>query len=139
MLATVQTQGASYGFAADLASIPPAALQGWPLPPAMGGLARVSVTGDFGPPGLNVNGTLTYTDPSRAASGADNLRQLAAFVNIASNLGAAPRVQNLTITPEGSTVGCRFALDDEAMRKTLASIMKLVGGAVAPPPPMPHA
>ncbi len=138
MLGAVQTPGSSYALVADVASIPPAALRGIPLPPGMTGLLRAAVIGDFHPPGLNVAGTLTYADPTRAAAGADTLRQVAAFANIAASLGAGPKIQNLTITPNGPSVGCNFALDDEAMKRSLASIMKVVGGAVAPasmPPP----
>jgi hypothetical protein len=110
---------------ADVAAIPPAAFHGFPLPPAMSGLSRLATIGDFNPPGINVASTLSYSDPSRAAVGAEGLRQLASFVTIAGNLGAGPKVQNLSIVPEGANVGCKFALDDEAMRRTLATLSKL--------------
>jgi len=137
MLATIQTPGSSYALAADMAAIPPVALRGLPLPPGMTALTRVGVTGDFSPPGLNVAGTLSYADPQHAGAGADSLRQVAAFMNVASNLGAAPRVQNLAINTDGVNVGCRFALDEEAMKRTLGSIMKLVAPAQPLPPQGP--
>jgi hypothetical protein len=106
-------------------------MHGWSLPPSLGTLSRLAVIGDFNPPGLNVAGTLTYSDPSRAAAGAEGLRQLAAYANVASNLGLTPKVQNLTITPDGANVGCKFALDDEAMRRSLASLGKMFPAAPA--------
>ena len=87
---------------------PPAAMHGWPLPPAMTGLARVAVIGDFHPPGLNVASTLSYADPARAGAGADGLRQLAAFVTVAGNIGAGPKIQNLSIAADGTNVGWSF-------------------------------
>jgi hypothetical protein len=132
MANAVQSPGSSFALAADIASIPPAALHGFPLPPAMVGLSRVATIGDFHPPGVNVASTFSYADPARAAAGADGLRQLATFVNVASNLGAAPKVQNLSIVTEGANVGCKFALDDDAMRKTIASLMKLFSSATRP-------
>ncbi len=127
MLATVQAPGSSYALAADVAAIPPAAFRGLPLPPGMTGLLRVNLLGDFNPPGLNVGGTLSYADPTRAEAGANNLKQLAAFVNVASSLGAAPRVQNLNIATNGLDTTCRFSLDEEAMRRTLGSVLKALG------------
>jgi hypothetical protein len=136
MVAGVFTPGASYGLVADVAGIPPAAFHGFPLPPGMAGLMRATVTGDFQPPGLNVTSSLSYADPARAGAGADGLRQVAAFVTVAGNLGAGPRIQNLAITTDGANVACRFALDDEAMRRSIASIVKLVGTAIAPAQPL---
>jgi hypothetical protein len=125
MTTAVQSPGSSFALVADVAAIPPAAFHGFPLPPAMSGLSRLATIGDFNPPGINVASTLSYSDPSRAAVGAEGLRQLASFVTIAGNLGAGPKVQNLSIVPEGANVGCKFALDDEAMRRTLATLSKL--------------
>jgi len=132
MITAVQAPGSSFALAADIASIPPAALHGWPLPPAMSGLSRVATIGDFHPPGMNVASTLSYVDPARAGAGADGLRQVASFLSVASNLGG-PRIQNLSIVAEGPNVGCKFALDDEAMRRTIASVMKLFSTATRPP------
>ncbi len=133
MLSAVQAPGSSFAVAADVAAIPPAAMHGWPLPPAMTGLARVAVIGDFHPPGLNVASTLSYADPARAGAGADGLRQLAAFVTVAGNIGAGPKIQNLSIAADGTNVGCKFALDDEAMRRSLASLLKMFAVATHPP------
>jgi hypothetical protein len=128
MMTAVQAPGSSFAVAADIASIPPAALHGWPLPPMMSGLSRVATIGDFHPPGMNIASTLSYTDPARASAGAEGLRQLASFATIASNLGG-PRIQNLAIEPMGPNVGCKFALDDEGMRRTIASVMKMFAPA----------
>jgi hypothetical protein len=133
MIGTVAAQGSAFAIAADIASIPPQALHGLPMPTAMNGLSRAAVIGDFNPPGLNVGSTLTYADPERAAAGGNSIRQLAAFVNMAAAMGAAPKVQNLSITPEGVNVAVKFALDDEAIRKSMASVIKLATGSTAPP------
>jgi hypothetical protein len=134
MLKTVEAPGSAFALAADVAAIPPAALQGWSMPGAMAGLSRLAVIGDFHPPGVNVAGTLTYTDPAKATSGAASLQQLAAIVAVAGQIGAAPKMQNLTITPDGPSVACKFVLDEESLKRSLASVMKLFPGAPARPP-----
>jgi hypothetical protein len=102
----------------------------------MTGLQRATIIGDFHPPGMNVTSTLSYADPTRAGAGADALRQVAAFVTVAGNIGAGPRIQNLAINTDGPNVSCGFSLDDEAMRRSLASILRVVGTAVAPAQPI---
>jgi len=134
MVKVIQSQGAAFALAADVAAIPPATMQSWPLPPTLAGLSRVALVSDFHPPGLNVAGTLSYNDPVRASSVADSLRQLGALVAVAGQVGAGPKVQNLTIAADGANVGCKFVLDDEAMSRSFASILKLFSGATARPP-----
>jgi len=97
MLKTVESPGSAFALAADVGAIPPAALQGWSMPGAMAGLSRLAVIGDFHPPGVNVASTLTYLDGPHAATGASSLQQLAAIVAVAGQMGAAPKLQNLTI------------------------------------------
>jgi hypothetical protein len=134
MLKTVESQGAAFALAADIGAIPPALLRGWPLPTAMTGLLRVAVISDFHPPGLNVASTLAYVDPAHAVAGANALRQVGAVADIAGKLGAGPQLQNLSIVPEGPTVGCKFALDEESVRRSLASLTKVFAGALPHPP-----
>ncbi len=86
----------------------------------------------FTPPGLNVATTFTYADAARATSGAAVLRQLASLVEVAGQIGAAPRLQNLTIGADGvPTSGSRFTLDEEALKRSLASVLKLFASATA--------
>jgi hypothetical protein len=138
MLAALAAPGSAFAGAVDVGSIPPAALHGWPLPAVLTGLSRAALVGDFHSPGLNVASTLTYADPQRATAGVDALRQLAAMVNVASALGAAPRVQNLSLAADGPNVACKFGLDEEGMRKSLASVLRLLAPAspALPPPPV---
>lgn len=133
MVKTLETPGSSFATAADVGSLPPMILQSWPIPGTIAGLSRVAVVGDFHPPGLNVAGTLAYPDPARATGVADSLRQLGALVAVAGQYGAAPRLQNLNIAAEGPSVAFKFVLDDEAIRRSLASVMKLFAGATARP------
>jgi len=134
MLQAIDAPGAAFALAADIGGIPPAALHGMPIPSAMAGLTRVAVIGDFHPPGLNVASTLSYGDPPHAALGAEALRQVGAVADVAGKLGAGPRIQNLSIGAEGPNVACKFALDDEAMRRTLASVLRVFAPAGARPP-----
>ncbi len=134
MFATLEAPGSAFACALDMASVAPGSLHGLSLPPALASLSRAATVGDFHPPGLNVASTLTYADASRAASGADALRQLAALVNIAAAVGAAPRIQNLSLTPEGANVACKFELDDEAMRRALGSVLRLLAPTAQRPP-----
>jgi hypothetical protein len=133
MVKTVETPGSSFALAADLGAVPPAAFQGWSLPGALAGLSKAAVLGDFHPPGLNVATTFTYSDPARAASGAASLRQLASLVAVAGQIGAAPRLQNLTIGANGANVACKFTLDEEALKRSLASVLKLFASATTRP------
>jgi len=133
MQKTIESPGSAFALAADVGSIPPAALQGWSMPGAMAGLSRLAVIGDFHPPGVNVASTLTYADPARATAGASALQQLAAIAAVAGQIGAAPRIQNLTIVPEGPAVACKFMLDEESLKRSLASAMKIFSGAPARP------
>ncbi len=73
MLKTVESQGAAFALAADIGAIPPALLQGWPLPAAMTGLSRVAVISDFHPPGLNVASTFAYVESPARAGGSKRL------------------------------------------------------------------
>jgi hypothetical protein len=134
MVKTVESPGSAFALAADVGAVPPAALQGFSMPGAMAGLSRLAVIGDFHPPGVNVAGTLTYLDAAHAAAGATSLQQLAAIVAVAGQIGAAPRLQNLTITPEGPSVSCKFVLDEDALKRSLGSVMKMFGGASSHPP-----
>ena len=60
--------------------------------------------------------------------------QLASLVEVAGQIGAAPRLQNLTIGVDGANVGGRFTLDEEALKRSLASVLKLFASATARPP-----
>jgi len=92
------------------------------------GLTTTRIIANFHDPGMNVAGTMTYADPPHAVAGADSLRQLASIVSAAAALGVAPRIQNLTIVPNGTNVESKFVVDEQAMKSSIATLIQWLGG-----------
>ena len=128
MVQTLESQGAAFAAGVDFASIPPALFQSLPLPMTWtSGLTNTRLIGNFHEPGLNVAETLTYLDPPHATTGADSLKQLGAMVGIASAMGVAPRLQNLSIAANGPSVECKFVVDEQGIRGALSSFLSWLG------------
>lgn len=143
MVQTLDSPGAAFGVALDFSGMPPGLFSSLPLPMTWTtGLVTTRIIGNFHDPGMNVAGTLAYADPQHAASGADSLRQLGGMIAAASAIGVAPRIQNLTVVANGTSVESKFVVDEQAMKSAMGTFVQWLGGGrpaqgvqpVAPPP-----
>jgi hypothetical protein len=104
--------------AADLTSspLPDAARAELPF---LDGVKTISLVGNFDEPGLNLAGTLTYTDDAAAARGAQNLANVRAMLDrygtFMALLGIAQPVKQLQAEAKGSDVSFVAAVDGLAV------------------------
>lgn len=129
MIEALESPGAALVVALDSSGLPPGMFQSLPVPMTWtSGLTTTRIIANFHDPGMNVAGTMTYADPPHAVAGADSLRQLASIVSAAAALGVAPRIQNLTIVPNGTNVESKFVVDEQAMKSSIATLIQWLGG-----------
>ncbi len=129
MLDTLSTQGAAFAFAADFATQPITSVAVGSLPlPWLKGLKAVRLVGNFQDSGTQVAGSLTYDTEDDATTGAAGANQLMTIANLAALTGMMPRLNNLDIHTEKTSVQYKFSVDDSALRALLQNIPSLVKG-----------
>jgi len=126
---TLATQGAAFAVAADFSWTPIAAATlgavnlSW-----LKGLQVARILGDLNPPGLNVAATLTYADAAGAQAAADGVRQLDTIQKLFAPALLGAHAENLTVTPAGNDVSCKFAVSDQSLQ----ALAQLAGKFVHP-------
>ncbi len=114
MVAALQTKGADVAVVADFVTQPVAAVAVSSLP-WLNGLRTARMVGNFGSPGMNVAGTLSYADPQQAQTANDGLHKADRWLRVVGPLLGGIGLQNLEATTEGSDARCKFAVDDHAL------------------------
>jgi hypothetical protein len=128
MLDTLSTKGAAFAFAADFASQPITSVAVGSLPVQwLKGLKAVRLVGQFKDTGTQIAGSLTYDTEDDANNGASGAKQLTTMANLASVTGLVPRLDNLDIHTEKTSLQYSFSVDDSALRKLLQNIPAFVG------------
>lgn len=118
---TLETKGAQLALAADFQSSPIAAAAiGSVNLPWLSGMRMARVIGNFEPPGMNFAATLSYADPQQAQAAADGLHTIERWLGVLGPALGGIRLQNVEVTTQESDLRCKFALDDQALRATLA-------------------
>lgn len=129
MLETLSTTGAAFALAADFASQPMTSVAVGSLPlPWLKGLKAVRLVGNFKDTGTQMAGSLTYDTEDDATNGANGAKQLTTICNLASVAGIAPRLDNLDIHTDKTSVQYTLSVDDSAVKKLLQNIPSLVQG-----------
>jgi hypothetical protein len=127
MLDTLATKGAAFTLAADFATQPITSVAvGAFSMPWMKGMKAVRLVGDFKDSGTEVAGSLTYDTEDDATNGASGLKQLTTIANVASLTGLVPRLDNLDIHTEKTSVQYKFSADDSAVKNLLQNIPGLL-------------
>lgn len=117
------TQGAAFTLAGDLRGqgAVDAASSSMPF---LSGLQTVRVVGNFQPPGVNYAGSLTYSDPARAASGAaslSHLQEVSKVVGLLASWGMGGSVPAMKVAQNGNDAAFTLSLD-EGMAKLLLRV-----------------
>jgi hypothetical protein len=127
MLDTLSTQGAAFALAADFATQPITSVAIGSLPLQwLKGLKAVRLVGNFQDSGTQIAGSLTYDTEDDATAGASGAKQLTTMANLAAITGLVPRLDNLDIHTEKTSLQYKFSVDDSALRKLLQNIPSLI-------------
>jgi hypothetical protein len=128
MLDTLATKGAAFALAADFATQPITSVAVGSLPlPWLKGMKAVRLVGNFQDGGgTQIAGSLTYDTEDDATAGAAGANQLTTMANYASITGLVPRLQNLDIHTEKTSLQYKFSVDDSALRNLLQNIPGLI-------------
>ncbi len=133
---TIETKGAAVAFAADFATQPIATASigafnlNW-----LKGMKACRVVGNFADPGMNVAATLTYTDPTQAASAADGIRFVKGWADVFSKLmQGVPEIQNLDVNTDGADAKCKFAVKQSDLRGVVGMLAAWIPRPTAPAP-----
>lgn len=99
--------------------------------PAMRKLKLARVVGNFDPPGLNLAGTLTYSDEAAAGAGREQWLKmnddLSRVTTITSLFGVTSPVRQLEITTTGPNAQFKLGLDSAAATTLLQQVGGLLG------------
>jgi len=82
--------------------------------PFMAGMRQLRILGNFQPPGMNLAGTLTYTDPTTATTGAQSLRNVQSFaqlLGLLSTLGFGGSLPPMQVGLQGNDVQFTLPVD----------------------------
>jgi hypothetical protein len=121
MIQTLETQGAQMALAADFVSQPAAAALLSTLNVSwLEGLHVARIVSNFGEPGLNLGGTLTYGDAEHAQTAADGARRAGQWVKTLGPLLGGVQLQRLEIQAQASDARISFSLDDRSLRALVA-------------------
>jgi hypothetical protein len=121
MAQTLETPGAQIAAAADFASQPAAGAVLASLNVSwLEGLRVARVVSNFGDPGMNVGGTLTYGDPEHAQAAADGARRAAQWVKTLGPLLGGVQLQRVDIQAQAADARIAFALDDRSLQALVA-------------------
>jgi hypothetical protein len=127
MSETLATAGAQLVIVGDLQTDPIAAATVASLNlPWVQHLQVARIIANFGPPGMNVAGTLTYPDEAQAASAGDGLRSLGGWVRTLGPLLGGIQLQGLSVKAQARDLQCSFALDDRTLRALVALAPRFV-------------
>ena len=133
MIDTIETKGAAFGAAGDFASQPVSSVAIGSLNiPWLKGAKAVRLVGQFKDGGTQVAGSLTYDTEDDANAGASGMKQVANLTNIASLVGIVPKLEDLDIHVEKTSVQYKFSVNDQGLRQLAQAIPSLV------PPPQSH-
>jgi hypothetical protein len=127
MLQTLETRGAQMALAADFASQPAAgALLSTLNVSWLEGLRVARIVSNFGEPGLNVGGTLTYGDAEHAQAAADGARRAGQWVKTLGPLLGGVQLQRLEIEAQATDTRISLSLDDRSLRALVALGLRLL-------------
>ena len=128
MIDTIETKGAAFGAAADFASQPVTSVAVGSLNIAwLKGTKAVRLVGQFKDGSTQVAGSLTYDTEDDANAGASGLKQITNLANLASITGVVPRLDNLDIHVEKTSVQYKFTVNDQGLRNLLQAVPQLAG------------
>ena len=104
--------------------------------PFLQGLETARMVGNFEAPGLNLAGTLTYSDEASATQGAQNLRDFASGVQslgwLASLFNIPQPIRKLEAEAKGTDTQFVAGLDGEGVAQLLDQALRIVGVPVQP-------
>ena len=127
---TLGTPGAQTALAADFASQPAAGAALSSLNVSwLEGLRIARVVSNFGDPGMNVGGTLTYGDPEHAQAAADGARRAAQWVKTLGPLLGGVQLQRVDIQAQATDARIAFALDDRSLQALVALGLRVLPSA----------
>lgn len=127
MLGTVETSGAALALAADFSSQPIPAETMASIPGALTqGAKAARVLGVF-KEGVQLAGSVTYGESTKAEAAAGELRKYAAYTTLLSGIGV--QVRGFEAKVEQNDVQLTVSVDDQSLRALVAS----VAAFVAPP------
>jgi hypothetical protein len=127
MVQTLETPNAGAAVAGDFSQVPLSQM-GSGVPPWLGTVKQGRVLTDFKEPGVNVAGSLSYDDPQKAQSAANELAALGRLAqSTPMKFLGVPEVQKLDTKVEKNDAQFSFALDDRGMRQLITMAPKVVG------------
>lgn len=128
MIDTIETKGAAFGGAADFASQPlTSAAMGSVQISWLQGTKAVRVVGQFKDGSTSVAGSITYDTEDHAKAGQAGAQQVTNMTNFASFTGLVPRLDNLDIHTDKTSLQFKFDVNDQALRNLLQAVPNLVG------------
>jgi hypothetical protein len=125
MTKLIETPQAATVLAGDVATEPRIAAAAR-MAPFLAGLSSFRIVGNFQPPGVNVAGTLSYSDAASAAAGANALRgfaQMSAIAGVLAIFGLGAPIQNLQVENHDSDTSFVTSSDAESLARLLAQVM----------------
>ncbi len=126
MLDTIETKDAAFGLAADFASQSITSVAAGQMPVKfLKGTKAVRVVGAFKDTTTQLAGSITYDTEDNAKAGEAGAKELTTMANVASITGIVPRLNNLDIHTEKTSLQYQFDVDDQALRKLVQRIPNL--------------
>jgi hypothetical protein len=126
MLETAETPGAAAAVAGDFATQPMPAEAMRQLPVAFVQSAKaVRLLFTFHDPGVQLAGSLTYSDPQIAQTSSDQVRQAAGMSKALALFGI--KIQNVDVKVDKQDVQVKLEVDDQSLRQILASAPQWLG------------
>lgn len=104
--------------------------------PFLQGLRGVRMTGNFGPPGLNADGSLAYPSPETATDAEGRVRAVGQLAALASIIGLSP-IHDLRSEVSGDRVHVVVAVEGRYLARWLEVMPTLVPMVAPAPPPNP--
>lgn len=125
MVSTVETSGAAFALAADFASTPIPQENVKQIPsPLITNLKAARLVATF-KDGLNLAGSITYSDAASAQSSAAVVKQSMGYAKLLAVFGI--KLQNVDIKTDKSDVQVSLLVDDQSLRALLANVPSLMG------------
>jgi len=129
MVETIETKGAAFGLAADFATQPITSVALGNLPPQyVKGIKAIRLVGDFKDTGVQIAGSITYDTEDNANNGLSNAKQVTSLANLAAITGLVPRLENLDLHTEKTSLQYKFSVDDSAVSNLLQNLPQLIKG-----------
>jgi hypothetical protein len=124
MSQTLDTQNAPLALAADFGSQQVPQNTGVPIPITQG-LRSARLLGNFGPPGLNLAGSLTYPDPATANNASQAIQSQTKLLAFLPLIGV--QVKQFNVTVAQNDVQIMAATDDQSLRNLLTNAPRFMG------------